>query len=169
MTDRVWVMRLAKAVSIVAALVLLVPVVDSLGAFGDGEVAIASSSGGIDAQTIIGDADPLGFVERVGGAADASGTMPPAAFIEEVGLLPGCRDVRVNATGAIVSYIVDAPADSVAAELGVRMAERGWNEVALGAVEGSTYVKDEGSCVWALATCIQVGSSTSVVFRCVYR
>lgn len=159
---------MAKACAITLGLVMCVPVVDALGFAGEQEAGGAVQAG-IDARAIIGDGDPYGFVDRMNDAVKTEGVTLPSAFAAEIGIPSDARDIRVDSTGAIVGYVVDVPADEANAAVSARMKERGWNEVALGAVEGSTYMKNSGSCTWALVTCTQVGEATNVVFRSVYR
>lgn len=159
---------MAKAVAITAGLVLCVPAIDALGIWDEEAVAPAANVG-IDARAIVGNGDPDGFIERVQKVASPKDADLPPAFAREIGLPFGYRDVRVDSTGAVVSCIVDSAADVVSDAVGKRMVERGWREVPLGSVEGATYVKDSGSCTWALVTCTQAGDATAVVYRCVYR
>ena len=159
---------MAKAVAITAGLVLCVPAVDALGVFEEEAVAQPAQAG-IDAQAIIGDGNPEGLLKRMESAATSTKAVLPPEFAREISLPLGCRDLRVDASGTVVSCIVDSESEAVADAVSKRMEERGWREVSLGSVEGATYVKDEGSCAWALVTCAQAGDATAVVYRCVYR
>ena len=165
MTDAVQKTRLAKAVAILIAIVLCIPAADAL--YGQrASVLPDDSRAGLDAQRIIGDADAVGFVERMEEAASARDAQPSPAFQKEIGLPAPCRDVRADSTGTIVSCIVDGEPEAVFESVASHMAERGWRSIALGSVEGATFVKEEGQCTWTLVTCTQVGNSTNIVFRC---
>lgn len=46
-----------------------------------------------------------------------------------------------------------------------RMSTSGWTGYESGAENQATFVREEGSCRWAMASCFQVGGSTDVVMR----
>ena len=177
MTDRVSGSRAAKAFAITCALVLCVPAIGAIAGTGHAQESRAVEAGapvgrmgaGIDAGTLIGGGDALGFLSRLEEASLAEGTRLPEAFEREVDLPRGSRDVRVSEDATVVGCIVDTPPDEAMREVQSLMAAKGWAEVPLGSVEGSTYVKFQGECTWTLVTCTQVGIATNVVYRCVCR
>lgn len=155
--------RLAKAIAIVIALVLLAPVSDLLLRKGDPVEADSSPAVGLDAATLIKGGDPEKVLARLEEAAGLSDEVP-FWFQRELGLPDDARDVRAG--GTTVSYVVDGECGWVFDRVKDAMAKAGWTCVPLGHMEGATFLKKNGACTWALATCTQVGSATSVVFRC---
>ena len=153
----------------VTALVAFVPVSGLVAERASAEPQRAAADGGIRAADIIGGSDVEKALERMEGIARADGGELPAYFGEEIGLVEGARDVRVDAAGRIVGYTVDAPVEEAFGRVRERMARAGWSEVSLGGAEGSTFVKGDGKCAWTLVTCTQVGNATGVVFRSVVR
>ena len=158
--------RLVAALLIAAALVLAAPVADALVGWRceAGEVASGQPIVRLGEQGIAG--NPLMVVDGIEVDIDATGASVPGYFAEEVGLPEAYRDVRVDGTGHVVGCVVDGRADEVIASIVGRMEDRGWTAVPLGQAEGATFVKAGGACTWVLATCTQVGDSTSVVYRC---
>lgn len=155
--------RPLKAVAIVIALLLMIPGIDILlGVMGARTRDVASGEG-IDARSLVQAADPFETLERIEEQAATGDVELPDAFSREIGLLPEARDVRVDAAGTVVGYVVSGQAEDVLADLIVHMEARAWSAVPLGGVDGVTFVKASGSCTWALATCTQTGESTSVV------
>ena len=159
--------RLAKAIAIVGALVVAAPASGLLDDAFSGNTDANSVDAGLDATEVVVGFDPLVSLDRLEVLANAEPSALPRYFDEEIGLLPGALDVRVNSDGSIVGYVVDNAAENAHQLVSQHMEAAGWSEVNLGAVQGSTYLKDSGLCRWALATFTQVGSVTSVVYRCV--
>ena len=169
--------RRMRAVAIVAALVLAAPAVDAVlrAAPPPGGDARGSPVAGLDANALAGAGGPEAFLDRLEALADAgaqtsgaaNGASVPGAFAREIGFLDGARDVRVSEGGAVVGYLVEGDAEEVLERLNCNMEALGWTCVPLGEQWGSTYVKGGGACTWALASCTQVGTATSVVVRCV--
>lgn len=173
--------RPLKAAAIVLALVLVAPGVDAVMRFAAEPEREAVAAEGLDAGALIGPGDPFTTLAALEAVADAGGgagggytdggedgtAVPPAAFMEEIGLPVGARDVRTQGDGTLVGYVVDADRDVVADDLAALMKARGWTRVSLGEEGAATYVKSKGRCTWALATCTQVGDATSVVVRSV--
>ena len=159
--------RPLKAATIVLAILLVAPGVDSVARFaGSAQVANAASPG-IDAGYLTGAGDAQASLDRIEELAEASGADVPEAFAREVGFLPDARDIRANGDGSVIGYTVPHSCADTLDLLAEQMETAGWTAVSLGEVEGATFVKEEGSCRWALVTCTQVGSSTSVVVRSV--
>ena len=158
--------RLASALLVVVALIASVPV---SGAF-IGKAPAAETNAppftGVHAQALshAGDIDSMANLledmARAGGEASV-----PAWFQRDIGFLPDARDVRTDGIST-VGYLVDDVGDDVLVSLIAHMEARGWTAVPLGDVEGATFVRQAGTCTWALATCTPVGSPTSIVFRC---
>lgn len=156
-------MRQLKALAIVIALVFVAPALDyALG--GVGEVhGVEAEQVGIDLSALSQTGDANSVLDGIEVMANPRG-LPPTWFEEEIGVLPGAYDVR--ASGPVVGYSVQQECDEAVRLLKTHMINHGWTCVSLGSVEGATFVKDSGACTWALATCTQVGSTTSVVIRC---
>ena len=159
-------MRALKAVAIVMALLLMVPGVEAIVRVAGGTAAYGSTAGGIDAQSLVQAPDPFAALDRVDEFVAAGNADVPEEFSREIGFLPGASDIRVDATGSVVGYAVAGDAGEALDGLVAHMEARGWTAVSLGGVDGATFVKEGGSCTWALATCTQVDDATSVVVRC---
>ena len=162
-------LRPLKAVAIVLAILVMVPGVDAvvhtIGASDNQGAAFV----GLDASAFAASDDAYVFADKLEEAANANIGNPPSEFSREIGLLAGARDVRVYESGRVVGYVLDDESQHVVELLKKHMEQRGWTSVDLGGYTGATFVKDEGECKWALATCNQVGSATSVVMTCVYQ
>lgn len=178
MNNQVSRRRLAKALAITMTLVFCVPAVEALadagstqGAdFGSGVAAFEGSRyEGISARTLIGQGDAFSFLARLEEATSSNEPVLPQAFELEVDLPRRYRDLRATDDGRVIGCVVDAPVSAVEQDIRSRMPAKGWSEVPLGSVEGSTYVKSGGRCSWVLVTYTQVGDATNVVYRCVYR
>ena len=159
--------RLLKALAIVLVVFLAVPGVDAVIRGTPSRQSADAAGLGIDSRflTEAGDAESsLGRIEELAsaGAADV-----PDAFAEEVGFLPGARDVRVSGDGSVVGYVVSQSCSDALDLIAEQMETGGWTAVSLGRVEGATFIKPEGVHRWALITCTQVDASTSVVVRSV--
>ena len=158
--------RLLKASTLVLAILLVIPgvetVVDTVGS----SAARSTDATGIDSTVLVGGADALASLERVEKAAIAEEATVSDAFREEVGFLPNAQEVRASSDGSVVGYAVSGESASVSASIVEHMESRGWTSVPLGEVDGATFVKADGACTWALVTCTQIGDSTSVVVRC---
>ena len=103
---------------------------------------------------------------RLEGAAGSADDGVSEGFLREVGLPPKCRDVRSDDAGRVVGCTVDGGSGEVLGGIERRMQGSGWACVPLGNGEGATFVKEGGGITWVIVTCTQVGSATSVVFRC---
>ena len=180
MTQDISRARLAKAVAATALLVISVPAIGALSELGAGECSpdaygatgaeeASLAQAGIDARTLIGRGDALGFLSRLEEASTIEEAAVPEAFEEEVGLPVKYRDLRVSESGTVIGFVVDASAEAAASDVRSRMAKGGWSEVPLGSIEGATFVKAGGKCSWTLVTCTQAGPATNVVYRCVFR
>lgn len=155
--------RLAKAIAIVAALVLVAPVSQwAFGGTSDASV-VPQASAGLDAASLLEGGDPEAVLTRLEETA-AIEQEAPQWFQRELALPSEARDVRTS--GSVVSYIVEGESGQALEKVKALMAAKGWTCVPLGQAEGATFLKETGSCTWALATCTQVGSATNVVFRC---
>lgn len=160
-------LRPLKAATIVLAILLAVPGADAVARFASGAQVANASSPGIDAGYLTGAGDAQASLDRIEELAEAGSADVPQAFAEEVGFLPDARDIRANGDGSVVGYTVPHGSADTLDLLAEQMETAGWTTVSLGEVEGATFVKESGACRWALATCTQVGSSTSVVVRSV--
>ena len=160
------VARPVKAALIVVAIVLVVPGFDAVLKAGDALAHARESPVGIDAAEVVGFGDPDRALERIESFAQVGETSLPEGFADEIGVLPGARDLRVCGDD-VVGYVVDASVGEVYGLLRARMDALGWTMVPEGQEHAATFVKDDGRCTWALVTCEEVGSATSVVIRCV--
>lgn len=161
--------RLVAAVAIVAVIVLAAPVADLLGLAGIGRTSANGDSGNVHttlrADEALSASDVDGVLENLERIVLQNEAEAPEWFRAEVGLLPGARDVRVVGSGRVVGYVVDCDVEKALACLEEDMQALGWKAVPLGQIGGFTFVRQAGSCTWALVTCTQVGSATSVVVR----
>lgn len=167
--DAVAFRRLGVASCLVAALVLLVPVYDL--ALGGAERPADGASAALDLSSVLQAPDAESALARLEDAAEVGLSVHaklPEALQREVGVPDGARDVRV-ADGGVFGYVVDVPPAQAMDQLTSHLALRGWSGVPLGGLDGATFVKEGGTCTWALATCTQVGDVTSVVVRCMLR
>lgn len=157
-------MRQLRAVLIVAALVLAVPIVDLVVVRADAaEPGLQEASPvGIDAGSLASLGDPgvaLDYLEGLASADDAV----PLWLEQDVGLPASARDVRVS--GSVASYMLECDSAQAFAIVREHMVSHGWSCVLLGGADGATFVKDGGACTWALVTCTQVDEATCVVIR----
>lgn len=158
--------RLATALFVVVALIAAVPVSGVFVGRAPAVEAEAPRYDGIRVQALsqAGDVDEV--ANLLEGMARAEGEdAVPAWFRQEIGFLPGARDIRTDGT-ATVGYLINGDGENGLAAMTAHMASRGWTAVPLGDVSGATFMKRSGACTWALATCTPVGPSTSIVFRC---
>lgn len=163
-----WSRRVAKALAIVAVIVLVGPVSNAaLRAAGATDAQERSSAQtGIRLAALVEGSDANAALSRMEQLADAGNAADalPDGFEREIGVLPGARDVRVS--GSVVGYVVDGNVGETLAALDAHMEGRGWTCVPMGDVDGATFLKEDGVITWTFATCTQVGSATSVVLRC---
>ena len=161
--------RLVAAAAIVAAIVFAAPVANALGFPDAGEAGLAGGSArtrmALRADEVISASSADEAIERLERVASQGEAEAPEWFLAEVGLLPDARDVRVDDSGQVVGYVVDCRVDETLDSLNTLMESRGWTAVPLGQVDGFTFIRQSGSCTWALVTCTQVGAATSVVIR----
>lgn len=159
--------RFVKAVVIVGAIVVAVPASNLLSDEFSGNTGANNFDNGLNAAGLVAGFDPLASLDRLEELANAAPSALPRYFEEEIGLPAGAFDVRVSSDGSIVGCVVDGEAENAHRLVSQRMIASGWSEVDLGAAQGSTYLKNSESCRWVLTTLTQVGSATSIVFRCV--
>lgn len=158
--------RQIRAVAITAALVLSPVAIDqALAPAAASEPAPYASPLELAMKAASNADDPLQALAALEDALASERNRPPESFEAEIGLLPGCRDVRANAAGNVVGYLVDTPPDATLENLCAHMEQRGWTSVPLGGVTGATFLKGEGACTWTMATLTQVDESTCIVMR----
>ena len=158
--------RLLKAIAVVMALLLVVPGVDAIFRIARRGDTGTSSGEGVALASLVQTDDVFAALEQVEEAIEGGGAPVSAAFSEEIGLPSDARDVRTSEDGLVVGYIVPGDSADVLEREIDRMESSGWIAVPLGDVAGATFVKAGGSLTWALVTCTQAGSETSVVARC---
>lgn len=111
---------------------------------------------------------PGGFadVER---ALDEEGVVgrarAPDGFEEEVLLLHGRVDVRVDERARVVGFTMSGTAEEVFLAVSRDLEALGWIGVESGLPNCGTFVKDEGLYRWLFASCVWTGGSTSVVVQ----
>lgn len=159
--------RSAKAVVIVALLIGLVPGVEAVRSLVAEPIGGERAALGIRTESLTFGVDPIEAIDAVGRAAEVGDRDLPELLADEVVVLDGARDVRIDDSESVVGYVVDGVEAHVLERLASRMEDQGWTSVPMGEVCGSTFVKQGGRCTWVLATCTQVGSAVSVVMRCV--
>lgn len=157
--------RLVTAIALVAVVVFAVPTVDAVFFSRGGMAGIAETGAGLQAEPILNAGNIDEVLESIEQAVVQDEGEAPDWFEAEVGLLPDARDIRVGNSGKVVGYVVDCDTEQARASLKEHMEELGWKCVSLGQVDGFTFIKSSGACTWALATCTQVASATSVVIR----
>ncbi len=119
---------------------------------------VLSEAAGLSASALL--ADGWESVERAGGAA-----VPPD-FEEEVVSLSSYADVRVDVGGQVVGFLSDERPEVEFALLSSALEDRGWVSVSSGSGSGGSFVKENGTYIWAFISCVGVGEGTSVVVNC---
>ena len=189
-TTRIQRMRCAVACALVAALFIALGVCERVeesappgglltgdgknpaGAFLNAQDGLAAAREGASVSA----PEAYALLERAETSLATWSSALPAAFDEEIGVLPDATDFRVYEGGrakdgsastgnGVVGYAVQGDVCSVMQSISDMMRVRGWSEVPLGGVEGATYVKTQGRFIWALITGTQVSSHVSVVVR----
>lgn len=158
--------RMLRAIALVIVMLVAIPVVDAVSRvvsaadddYGGEGLSIGLLTGADDAYAA------LDQIEESVGSAGSSTVSPE--FADEIGLLPDARDVRSSDEGLVVGYVVPGRSGEAIAKITENMESGGWTSVPLGQVDGATFLKSGGSFTWAIVTCTEVGSSTSVVVRC---
>lgn len=120
----------------------------------------------LDAPVVTGLAGAETRLSQAEDKLDSSLGYLPEAVASEMALPPGVRDVRTSGDGSVVGFVAEGDAVDVMDRMTAGMVAKGWSRIALGGVEGATFVKSEGKCTWAMVTATQVGGSVSVVVRC---
>ena len=159
--------RAIKAAAIVMALLLMVPGVEVLVGMAVHHHAIGDVNEEVGIRELVQLDDPYETLSRVEDmASKGEEAKPPEAFSREIGFLRSAKDIRFDESRMVVGYAVEGGAQEVLSDLTAHMESRGWTTVTLGGVDGATFVKPSGAYTWALATCTQIGESTSIVMRC---
>ena len=160
--------RLIKATTIVIAVLLMAPGVQMIGhliGVSHANQALAQGSEGLDASAIVQAPSAFDALERLEAQIDTGEPNLPDAFSHEIGTLPDARDLRANAEGTVISYLVEGDEDATLKRIVDSLESKGWISVPLGGACGASFVKDSGACTWAVVSCTEVGDSTSVVIR----
>ncbi len=124
-----------------------------------------ASTGLVDDLADMQPADSAPGVSIVGEATGPEAV--PSWFAQELFPLDGARDVRVSAEGSVVGFVVPSGEESSMARFREELQQVGWTEAETGIEGCSVFVKGEGTCRWAMISCIPVGDATSVVARCI--
>ena len=110
---------------------------------------------GGDLEDVLGESGLL-----VGGEAKA-----PGWFAHDLFSLEGFEVIAATDDWS-VAWLSTQLASGEALELiAERMGSSGWTGYESGAENQATFVREEGSCRWAMASCFQTGGSTDVVMR----
>ena len=120
--------------------------------------------GGLDASSIGWGNDPYAAFDRLEKLAEEEG-QPPDAFVQEGGFPAGAYELHSDASDMVVGCSLNAPKEKAFAAVCDVLAAKGWLCAPLRGTGGAVFVKQEGELRWMLVTCIQVGESTSVVYR----
>ena len=161
--------RLVLAIAIAVAIVFAPAVIDKLFNLSSSAETASEETIGLADEALVSNQEGRTPDEVLDRAEELLGEtllpMPPW-FSEQVGLPSGAREVRVSADGAVVGFILDGSPDSAVDDVDNRMRAHGWTSADLGGIDGKTYIKTSGKSEWIVMTATQVGSSTSVVMRC---
>lgn len=119
---------------------------------------------GLDASSIEWGNDPYAAFDRLEKLATEEG-QPSDAFVREGGFPAGAYELHSDTSGMVVGCSLNAPKGKAFAAVCDVLAAKGWLCAPLRGTGGAAFVKQEGELRWMLVTCIQVGESTSVVYR----
>ena len=157
--------RLVMATVLVTVIVFAAPLVDAA-FFSEIEANdLAAEHAGLQAESVLQAGSIDEALEAIEQAVVQDQEELPDWFQAEVGLLPDARDVRVGNAGQVVGYVVDCDLDQALSSFEEHMESLGWKGVPLGQADGFTFIKSSGTCTWALVTCTQIASATSIVIR----
>ena len=160
--------RLFTAVTFVLllfGLLFLTEIVES--SKGSVQTAIAQESEGIVFDTLRFGANPSGTLDEIEANLSRNNASVPEFFQSEIGMPAGAQNVRVDATASVIGWDMTGGSQVVLEAFIKQMENKGWSSVPLGGVCGATFLKDEGQYRWALVSCSQFDSTTSVVLRTV--
>ena len=146
-----------RAAALVAALVIGCLVVEVV--LDGSREGVGSEAGRIAFEEIAGDREG----DR---SAEERNRDMPEGFEEEVLSMEGKSAVRVGAEGSVVGFSVSQDASAAFSDLSAELVAHGWQPVGSGRGDCGTFLKSEGRFTWLFASCIQVGSGTSVVIQC---
>lgn len=128
-----------------------------------GQFATAGQGDGAgDSGESVGSVD-LGGSASSGGSEDVH---PDPAFEQEALSLEGRDQVRIGASGEVVGYVDERPADQAFAELSETLQGKGWAFVAGETGAYGTFLKDEGTFTWLFVSATQTPLGSSVVIQC---
>lgn len=167
------IMRLVRASVLVGVCAFAFPAMSM--AIGQG-AAVASDAAddalpagvGLDARSTEWGRDPYAALDRLE-ALVAEEDHLPGVFLQEGGFPADAYELRSDASGMVVGCSLDAPRNEALAAVCDVLAAKGWACVPLQGTGGAAFMKQEGQLRWMLVTCIQVGDSTSVVYRMDHR
>lgn len=125
-------------------------------------LSIASEASGDDES---GEGDGLTSLLSALEDAVSSGDEVPESFQEEILSLDGFTELRCDLDSGVVGFTAQGEAEEVFEEIEAVLEEGGWTFVESGLEACGTFVKVEGDYQWLFVSCVQVGSSTSVVVQ----
>lgn len=128
-----------------------------LGEAESGDEPIESGFG----QWVAGEGECASIAGELTGARAA-----PSWFASELFVLDGMRDVRVSESGDVFGFTAYGADDAVLDSMRSKLRVNGWVESKTGIEGCSVFMKGEGTCRWAMVSCVAVGDATSVVVRC---
>lgn len=150
--------RAIRAVLIVAALVLVVPISDfACSAFWAGRVAAETASAAWNPSHSFD-------VGAVFGVDSASGSVP-LLFEEETFALTDFEDLKCSADGSVLSFVVKSSSNQAFRDVRTRLEQSGWVCQESGAPNMASFFKATGRYRWMFVSCSQAGGRTSVVLQ----
>lgn len=156
MNEEIRSARLGKALVIVALIIVALVICGFVqGASGEEKASLIAPVGYVTPSS-----DVLERAERLLSMGDVA---PPDAFVREIGVLAGSRDIRSDR--GVVGYVVDGRANDALDALRAEMEQKDWVCTPMDGVVGASFSKKGGELSWAMVTCSQVGEATSVVVR----
>ena len=160
MNEEIQRRRLARALAIVLAAFVLVGL---SGIDWQRVLGLDAGEAPVEESTVDVPQDGEGVLAYAQQLLKEGETALPDAFSLEIGLPPGCRDVRTM--GKVVGYAMDCDVAAATKSVEELMVERGWIAMPVEGAAGFVFEKHDGALTWALVSFNQVGSATSVVVR----
>lgn len=151
-------MRRARASPLGARLVRAVLALGLLAAL----VVVAGEAGTLMASGVFREAANPALWEE-GEAEPSSAPLP--GFEDEVLVLAGCSDARVDEGAGVVGFSSRNDAEEAFRSVANELTERGWQQTGGGMPAGGTFTKADGAYRWLFVSCTQVGQEASVVVQ----
>lgn len=116
-----------------------------------------------DSLTFSSQMTPEDVLDRIEELGKVGESYDQDALIQEIEIPFEATHFRFDSSTSIFSFELTGECFAVSQNLSELWALRGWKEVPLGGLNGSTFLKDEGIYRWMLITYTQVGRSVCVV------